>query len=372
MIVYWFFLIWSLVILSISKNRNFIDAVNVNTITIYDNRGTIGLGIAFFFPICILCGLRSGIADTGTYIMMFRSYPDSVSQALSNIEIVGEKGFYLLSVIYKQIISKDYHGWLFVICLASCIATMKGFLKYSTDYGLTCFLFIATTFFTWLLNGMRQFVVISVIFAASNLIVEKKYLKFIVLIILLSTIHKSALIFIPVVFLINSTPWSWKIGLTVFISLVLGLNNRLFNDVLAMSIGSTQYSDYVNYIASSGVGVNLFRFLVNAVPVGLAFYERDIIENENSPMVNMAVNMSTINICIYFVALFTSGMAMGRLAAYFEIYNLILLPWVINHSRLSSVLRRLMILFYILFFYVQMQIAWKMGYESDILHLFIW
>lgn len=371
MIVYWIFLVLSLAVDSSFKRHYYLVDFG-NTI---EKRATRNCGLFFFAVVCIFCGLRSGIADTGTYIVTFMGYPDSLADAIAVIDTVKDEGFYLLSVLYKQLISTDFHGWLFLIALVSCYATLVAFRKYSSEFGLSCFLFIATTTFTYLINGMRQYIVISIILACSSWIVKKKYVKFILLILLLSTIHKSAIIFIPLLFLVNAKPWSWRMWLAVAAAVFLGLNTSAFMTVVESTLADTQYGNYVDYIANSGVGSNVMRLLLALVPIVLAYLEKEIVEDIGTPFVKLCVNMSVINFCVYFIATFTSGMALGRVAAYFDIYNIILLPWLITHYPSRStrqLLKNAMIVLYIVFFWFQMDVTWHMCYESDILGLYIY
>lgn len=87
----------------------------------------------------------------------------------------------------------------------------------------------------------------------------------------------------------------------------------------------------------------------------------------------MCINMSVLNACIYFIATFSSGMAVGRLTTYFDVYNLLLLPYVIKqglHGREGDFIEKACIGCYLFFFYFQMVITWGLVYESDILGIF--
>lgn len=371
MIIYWGFLILSLLIYMWSeRNYKIIDFGYT-----VEKRATVAQGVLFFGIICFFCGLRSGIADTGTYINMFKEYPSDLTVATQLLPTIKDKGFYLFSVFYKQYISQDYHGWLFLIAFVSCYATMKAFRRYSSEFGLSCFLFIATAMFTYLVNGIRQYIVVSILFACSHWITERKYLKFIIVTLICSTIHASAIIFIPVLFLINSKPWSFRMILLVAITIVLGLKFDLSMTVLENSLEGTVYDNYVSYIANEGVGSNIIRLVLAALPVIMAFLEKSTIERQGTPFIKQAVNMSIINFCVYFIGTFTSGMALARLATYFDIYNMVLLPWLVDHYGTGAsrkTMKMAMIVLYIIYFWYQMTVAWSVPYESDILGLYIY
>lgn len=50
------------------------------------------------------------------------------------------------------------------MALISGVALMLGLMKYSEYFGLSCYLLIAGTMFTYFVNGMRQFVVVTIFF----------------------------------------------------------------------------------------------------------------------------------------------------------------------------------------------------------------
>lgn len=340
----------------------------------YEKRATWAPAIIFFGVLIFFCGLRSGVADTGTYIHMFNGYPDSIIGVDWN-ELGDDKGFVIMSILYKQFISTDFQGWLFLIALASGIVTMLAFKKYSCDFGFTCFLFVATTTFTYLINGMRQYICISILLLCTDWIIQRKFVPYMILVLLLSTIHGSALIFVPLYFLLDCKPWTSRMWFCVAMAVVVGLGFDVLGPVLGVALEDTSYSNYSSIITEDGAGVNGIRFLVVLVPVVLAFVGRHIIEREGNLFIDLCVNMSVLNVCIYFVALFSSGMTLGRIAAYFDIYNLLLLPWIIRNiftEKSSKLVLYVCFAMYLIFFVYQMTMVWHMTYVSDFLGLYCW
>lgn len=329
--------------------------------------------IIFFSVVIFFCGLRSGIADTGTYIQMFENYPSSMASVHVD-DINKDKGFYIISVLFKQFISNDFHGWLFLMALVSGIALMVGLMRYSEYFGMSCYLLIASTMFTYFVNGMRQFIVVTIFFCATYMILESKWKQYVILILLLSTIHGSALILLLVYFLKDIKPWGGQMRTVIFFSLIAGVGFDKLFPLFGNMLAETQYKGYVDYISSQGKGSSVIRLAIAIVPCVIAYMARYAIEEENNKLINFSINMSVINFCLYIIATFSSGMVVGRLTTYFDIYNLVLLPWLI-HRAFTQRSRKMAILlcmaFYLIFFYFQMVLTWGIGYESDILHLYI-
>ena len=347
----------------------------VDSYGMVERRAYLIQAILFFAVIIFFCGLRSGIADTGTYIGLFDSASDNI-RSIDWDAVAVDRGYQLLVVLYRQFISKDYHGWLFLCSFVSGIAAMLGFWKYSYDFGMSCFLFIATTYFTYFVNGMRQFICIAIVFACTHWIVERKYIRFIILIVLLSFIHLSVVIMIPVCLFVNAKPWSWRMVLLIISATLVGVLFDRILPYLSFLLNDTEYEGYISYLSSgSGFGSSVIRLVIALIPAGLAFLGRKIVEEEGNKLIDLCVNMSVINFLLFFIATLTNGMVVGRVAAYFNIYNLLLLPWLLNHLFTDSsraLLKAACVILYTGYFYYQMVITWHLPYVSDILHISLW
>ena len=73
------------------------------------------------------------------------------------------------------------------------------------------------------------------------------------------------------------------------------------------------------------------------------------------------MNASMITMALYLVSMVTSGIYVGRLPIYTSLYGYMLLPWVIDQifEKNSAILVKvLMIVCYLGFFYYQMHFTW--------------
>ena len=141
---------------------------------VYENRVNLFMAFVTFSVIIFFAGLRSGVADTWTYIDMFKEYPlwPDAYKFITDPS-AREPGFRIFTVLIKTYISQDYQPWLFIIASISGICIMYPLYKYSCNYGMSVFLFMVSCQFTWLLNGMRQFLVAAILFACTPLILNK-------------------------------------------------------------------------------------------------------------------------------------------------------------------------------------------------------
>lgn len=372
--VYIFMLCWVIVFGIMSQMTSKYIAVGNE---IYESRVNIFMAFVTFSVIIFFSGLRSGIADTWTYIDMFKEYPllSSAKDVIFDSE-AREPGFRLFSILIKTYISDDFHIWLFIIASITGICIVYTLYKYSSNYGLSVLLFMLSCQFTWMLNGMRQFLVAAIMFACTGLILKKKFFPYVIIVLLLSTFHLSVLIMIPAYFIIVDEPWSKRsmIFIAVIVFALIFTDN--FTSLLEVVIENSDYASSMNEFKDTDDGTNVIRILVESVPVILAFIYRDILKDKLTPIIKISINMSLISSGVYIISkIARSGIMLGRLPIYFSLYNLILLPWLIKNIFAKEEKRLInysMIVLYGMFFYYQMVVTWNgVGYYSDILNIFL-
>lgn len=346
---------------SMWKQHNLIDVQRK-----VERRVPMSLAIFTFGYIIFWAGMRSGVADTATYIRMYNQYPSEISEILQYWNMDNKApGFDTLSIMFKSLISSDYHAWFMAIAIASGVPIMLTLRKHSINFFYSAFLFIVTLNFSWMFNGIRQFMVAAILFALSDWIVERKTLKFIAAVLLLSTIHYTALVIIPVYFVVTEKPFGKKIILFLIVLLMCIVFIEPFVETLEMSLSDTAYSGFTEQFATDD-GVNPIRVLVMLLPSVIAFVGRKRLECINDEYVNLSVNMSFVSASIYFLGVFTSGILIGRLPIYFELYNLILIPYLLKKCFTRDSSKIMFLLYTIGFLMFYMLVNGGSYYISDI------
>ena len=197
-------------------------------------------------------------------------------------------------------------------------------------FGISLFS-IGEIIFKWNYNGIRQFIPVAILFACIGLILKKKYVPFIVLTLILSTIHASALLMIPMVFIVQGRAWNKKTMLLVIAVIIAIASLEQFTDLITGIMENTQYSGEVDqYLNTEGTSIQ--RVLVYSIPAILSLIFKRRIDEEDSPLINLCANMALITAFTYILSSFTSGIFLGRIPIYFSLYSYILLPWIIEHS----------------------------------------
>ena len=376
MTVYWFMMAWVIFfgILAQASARKVCVGEYLGE-EVYEARAHLFMAVVTFAVIVFFAGMRSKVGDTTAYIKMFRDYP-----LLQNAHDVifdssaKEPGFRLLSILIKTFISDNYNVWLFIIAIISGICVMFPLYKYSCNFGISAFLFIASCQFTWMFNGMRQFLVAAIMFSCTGLILKNKTLLYIIIVCILSTIHQSALILIPMYFIAKGEPWNKRTMLFIGCIVLAMIFTSRFTNLLTDVVEQTDYATSVNEFRNTDDGTSLIRILVESIPIMMAFIYREKIKDKLTPIIKLSINMSLIASGFYIISkIVNSGILLGRLPIYFSMYNLTLLPWLLNNifeNREKNLIYYIMILCYFLFFYYQMVVAWGgLGYGSEILNI---
>ncbi|MFR1850557.1 MAG: EpsG family protein [Clostridium sp.] len=376
MTVYWFMMTW--VILFGIMAQATAKRVCVGEYLgedVYEPRANLFMALVTFAVIIFFAGARSYIADTTAYISMFKDYPlFKDAHDIIFAEGAREPGFRLFSILTKTYISDNYTVWLSIIAAISGICVMIPLYKYSCNFGVSAFLFMASCQFTWMFNGMRQFLAAAIIFACTGLILKNRTLLYILIVCILATIHQSALLLIPMYFIAKGEPWNKRTMLFIGCIVLAILFTSKFTNLLTDVVEQTDYASSVNEFKDTDDGTNIIRILVESIPVILAFVYREKIKDKLTPIIKLSINMSLIASGLYIISKIAhSGILLGRLPIYFSMYNLILLPWLLKsifEKKEKDLIYFIMIICYFAFFYYQMCITWGgMPYYSKVLNL---
>ena len=376
MTVYWFMMAWVIffgILAQVSARKVCVGEYLGEDV--YEARVHLFMAVVTFAVIVFFAGARSYVADTTTYIKMFKDYP--LFQKAHDIIFdsnAREPGFRLFTILVKTYISDNYTVWLSIIAIISGICVMFPLYKYSCNFGVSAFLFMASCQFTWMFNGMRQFLVAAIIFSCTGLILKNRTLLYIMIVCILSTIHKSAFILIPMYFIALGEPWNKRTMLFIVCIVLTMLFTSKFTNLLTDVVEQTDYASSVNEFKTTDDGTSPIRILVESVPIILAFIYRNKITDKLTPIIKLSINMSLIASGLYIISkIASSGVLLGRLPIYFSMYNLILLPWLLNNifkEKEKGLIYYIMILCYFGFFYYQMCITWgNMSYYSEVLKL---
>lgn len=283
-------------------------------------------------PLVIWAAWRgNGFGDTRVYRARFFIVPTTLSEMGSYVWGQSkDRGFALIEVVFKSLISHSDIAFFFFIAAIQIGCLLCVYRKYSKNYWLSIFLFVASTdYLSWMHNGMRQFLAVTLIFACLPLMVKKHYLAMAVVVLLASQIHLSALVVLPFLFIVNGRAWNVRtllfiVGVIVsifFLDQVTGFITNTMED--------TAYSGNIEIFLEDD-GTNIFRVLFYSVPAVMSLAFRRFIVAEDDPLIDICVNLSVVAAGFYVFSFFTSGILIGRLPIFFSLANYIVIPWMLE------------------------------------------
>lgn len=320
--------------------------------------------ICAFAPIFIQASFRGDIGDSYSYRMMFGELPNTISELVAYMPTVTkDKGFSFLSGLIKIVSGGNTTIYFLVLALFQSVVLVSVYRKYSSQYLVSVFLFVASTdYLSWMFNGIRQFTAVTLLLAATGLMLKKKWISTLVIILLASTVHQSALLMIPIVIIAQGEAWNKRSIIFLVAALIAIVFVNQFTNILDSMMQETQYANMVSDWNEWGDnGTNVLRVLVYAVPTILSLIGLKYIQAEDDPVINFCTNMSIVSTGLYIISMFTSGIFIGRLPIYASLYNYILLPWEIDHMFTKESKRLIMIVMvaaYLVFYWYQIEVVW--------------
>lgn len=302
--------------------------------------------------------------DTGMYRVTFLSMPTGLSNMAEYVASRSKgKGFVAFEYLFKTLVSHSEIAFFFIIALIQIVLLVIFFRKYSCDYWFSFFLFIASTdYLSWMHNGIRQFVAVTMVLFCIPLLAKKKYIAACIVILAAALIHVTVLIALPFVFVVNGRAWNARTVLYILAMVVAIIFVDRVSDFIVKSMEDTVYQRDIRIYLNDD-GTHILRVLFYAIPTLLSLVFRPYIDKANDPLINICVNLSIISTGFYVLSYFTSGILIGAIPIYFSLANYILLPWLIEEvfNRDSvKVLKAGFIGVFSVFFYYQVGVTWHL------------
>ena len=162
---------------------------------------------------------------------------------------------------------------------------------------------------------------------ATDRAINKKYIWFLLYIILGSLFHPYAWMYMTVPFLFFR-PWSagTLVMLAIFACVGVGLES-LLGSLLSVTDMLGEGYDAQSF---TGDGVNPLRLLVTSVPMFLSLLAMNQISEKKEKDQYLIFNLTMLNTEIMFVALFGTANYFARLANYFLPYQAVSIPWLLK------------------------------------------
>lgn len=290
--------------------------------------------IAVILPIIfftIFAGLRRTVGDTYFYMHSFELMGDSNPV---NLSIFVSSMFSFFQNIIRNL--TDDPQWLIMFSAVFSLPIPLIILyKYCPRFEMAIYMFVAFTYLGGSMNAMRQYMAAAIVLLGTKYLFSMKkgdFIKYAVIILLAYCMHNSAIIMIPVYFVVRRRAWQLS-SYIIILGSVIGV--IVFDAILPSFLSALEQTSYSNYSENgwftSGTegGSSLIRALFMLYPIVIAFFNKERIRMLGH-IGDILVNISFIIAAIYVISIY--NWIFSRLAVYMYIYFIIFIVWLVNYG----------------------------------------
>ncbi len=309
------------------------------------NKNALYCAIASFLWI-MLSGLRhlSVGADTVSYVNHFFQIGNksfySVFYGFIDAFVGGngelDPGYDIVVKVFHTI-SQNEHVFLTLVAIIFFVAFAFFIYKNSKNPHLSYIMFSCLFFEFFAITGIRQtLATVMVIFGGQALMKRKKWLGYIIVVLLASTIHASAVCVLPFY-------WLSKIKINKFTLLVYWIVTVLsfvfryqLLDLLKIFMNNDRYDQY-GQLENAGAG--LFMYLLLAIGLVMTLFYKKILNNDTE---NGQIIIHAIMCAVLFSSLLLINDSFMRVVQYYSIYLVLLVPdleYIFNNGRDKQIYR---------------------------------
>ena len=316
--------------------------------------------------------LRNHYNDTWTYRVHF-AQAETVGEFVANGGLLDLTGHPLstLSRNFIRELTDNYHIYFFVPAVLSSFAVVKLCKQFSVNPAFSLLIFYSIGTYAMYMAALKQCFAVFFLLMALPYAVEKKYVRFYLLLFLAILFHTHAFLFAIVPFL-TEKPW----GKITWLLLAATLFAMATYDV---TLGAfMEYAQSVGALVDEGElfdghSINILRVLVYWIPPLFALVFRRRLFSDSSPMENLFVNMSIASAFILTIGLIQAANLFARMAGYFEIATIVALPWMLYKCFTPQSANLLTLcasgLYFVYFWYEN---AINRGFDSDYVAISLW
>lgn len=308
--------------------------------------------------IVLVSGLRSNIGDTPFYMYSYHL----LRPTFEDFSFAGDFGFNAIQIVLKKL-TPDPQALIFLTALTTNVLIVAGLYRYSRMIEVSLFLYITTGMFTVSMNGIRQYLAASILFAGTHWLMRGDWKRYFPLVLAAATIHKTSLIMLPVYFLVRRKAWTRATLLLLALAVLAAVGFDQFFGILLMLLEGSRYAIYGQFDEG---GANIIRVAVAGVPLLIAFLGRHKLRSI-WPESDIFVNMTLLG--FVFMVISTANWIFARFNIYFGLYSLVLFSWIIPlfAERYRKLVYYGLLVFHLLYFYYEHVVTLNLHYRSRFL-----
>ncbi|MFC5406785.1 EpsG family protein [Cohnella soli] len=358
MTILWLTLMFSYMFALLARYFSVPAGLGSSTATVTPNRLYAVLAAS---TLILVSGLRNNIGDTFFYMHAYEVNDFSWYAILQQKDI----GFNLLQKLLKEI-TDDPQLLIFLMALFTNILIVAALYRYSRLFEVAVFIYITSGAYIVSMNGMRQYFAAAIVIAATKYLIKGRWKPYFAIVLLAAVFHQSALIMLPIYFLVRRRAWTVSsfVLLSMAVVIVFGFNQ--FQNLLFAALKDTSYGEYQQFQEG---GASVIRVIFYALPLFVAYFGRDKLR-KLYPNIDVFVNLSIIGVVIMIIS--TQNWIFARMAIYFSLYQIVLISWIIKifREKDQKLIYVLLLGLYLFFFFFENVVTLGLEYRSDYLTWF--
>lgn len=226
----------------------------------------------------------------------------------------------LVAVLYKATGSENFLLVFAVFAFFTLLFFLKAMYEQSDNFGFSFFLFMAFGFYFHTFNTVRYYLALALALYSIKYVLKGEWGKFILLVLLGTTFHKSMLVVIPLYFL-ATLPWKkWQLGLmAVFLSTFFFFQDFYLKAVVFLY---PSYED-TEYLEGGVSWFNILRCL-GVLVLALLYYKQAVAgSRRNRFYFYCNLGALALYVCCSFLPIIT------RIGYYLNITQILFIPAIL-------------------------------------------
>lgn len=260
--------------------------------------------------------------DTANYVQFYESITD-LESAMGMGLVDNEYGFWFLNWL-AHLISDNYAALLGLIAFVVVLCYQSAIRRYSKDIGISTFVFVTAGFYTFFFNGARQGVACAICALALGPLIERKFRSYFCLVVLAVLFHKTAIVMLPIYFLIGKEISGRRLFVYILASTVVA---AFLGAIVEFGASiDPRYADY----ATSGDGGGYLMVMFTMSLCAFFFYCRRYVHryrDQYSVLLNLFIFGAIVSVISSVFRIAPSGIL--RLSVYFNVATVFLWPIVL-------------------------------------------
>lgn len=285
-------------------------------------RYAILIGVFLF----IIVAFRS--FSIGADTLQYKYRYDNIASIRHLSTVKNEPGYMYFTLLFSNILKLDYRYYVVLTSLFIIWSAVYFFYKSSENIYISLLMYVSLGMLAMNMSGLRQSIAIGVILLSIKYIEQRKFMKFVFLILFASSFHNSAIVFL-FAYLLSYL----RVGkITAYICVLLSAGLNLFSPAIIPLIEKVSPKKYQSLNLMSTYKMNPLLLILPIIITLVSIY---FISVESDGKLSQKNSIFFFLACEYIglYALAKNNMNFTRVAFYFYAGNCILLPSAIESTR---------------------------------------